>query len=133
MTKKEVQQRVLQDGKPLDLDKFTWDDETKVFSSNEDNLVIDFIGVDDCKFVTGSDCTLATGSRCKFVTWGGCKFVTWSRCTFDTGGGCEFVTGSKCVVVRRDVYEVIELKKGVKTKLNGYVVKGYEVIEDEPK
>jgi len=38
MTKKEVQQRVLQNGKPLPLDKFKWDEKTKTFSSNESKL-----------------------------------------------------------------------------------------------
>ena len=33
MNKKEVQQRVLQNGKPLDLDKFEWDEKTNTFSS----------------------------------------------------------------------------------------------------
>jgi hypothetical protein len=43
---------------------------------------------------------------------------------------CTFKTGEGCVVVRRDVYEVIELKKGEKIKLNGYEVKGFTVIND---
>ena len=42
MDKLEVQQRVLQNGKPLDLDKFSWDENTNTFSSNEGYLVLDF-------------------------------------------------------------------------------------------
>ena len=104
MTKKEVQQRVLQDGKPLPLDKFEWDEKTYTFSSIEDNLVIDFRTIDDCTFHTGynctfhtgSACTFNTGSHCTFDTGYGCTFKTGSNCTFKTGFGCTFKTGYDC-------------------------------------
>ena len=103
----------------------------------------------DCTFKTGSGCTFKTGSSCTFNTGSGCTFNTENYCTFNTGPcctfntgpcctfntgyDCTFKTGGDCVVVRRDVYEVIELKEGVKIKLNGYGIKGYEIIEDEKK
>jgi hypothetical protein len=96
MTKQEVQQRVLQNGKPLDLEKFEWDEKTNVFSSEENGLVLDFKGIDDC------------------------TFKTWFDCTFKTGSGC--------VVVRRDIYEVIELKENQKIKLHDYSVKGFDIL-----
>lgn len=67
MNKKEVSQRVLQNGKPLDESKFTWDEVTKTFSSNEDGLVIDFRGIGNCTFDTGSYCTFKTGYNCVIV------------------------------------------------------------------
>jgi len=162
MTKKEVQKRVLKKGKPLDLDKFEWDEKTKTFSTKECSLVIDFSGEfyctfktgSNCMFKTGSNCTFKTGSNCTFKTWSNCTFKTWSNCTFDTGSNCTFDTWSNCtfktgsnctfktgydctfdtgvfcVVVRRDVYEVIELEEGVKIKLNSYKMKGYKKAED---
>ena len=57
LTKREVQQRVLQNGKPLALSKFSWDAKTKTLSSMEDNLVIDFKNISGCTFDTGWDCT----------------------------------------------------------------------------
>ena len=97
MNKKQVQQRVLQKGKPLALSKFTWCEKTKTFLSDESNLVIDFVGIDDCTFNTGSSCTFDTG---------------WS-CTFNTEGDCTFNTGSDCVIVNRNVFfEVIIPKDG---------------------
>ena len=163
MNKKEIQQRVLQNGKPLSLDNFEWDENTKTFSSNENNLVLDFVGIDNCTFDTGSDCTFDTGSDCTFDTGYDCTFDTGSDCTFDTGDdctfktglnctfdtgsdctfdtgsdctfktgyGCTFDTGKGCVVVRRDVYEVIELEKDKKIKLNSSGIKGFTYVNDE--
>ena len=116
MNKKQVQQRVLQNGKPLPLDKFEWDEKTNTFSSNEDNLVLDFQGIDYCTFKTGFNCTFDTGSDC----------------TFDTGCDCTFDTEEECVIVRRDIYEVIEIPANTKIKLNEYRVKGYQIIDDTP-
>ena len=128
MNKKEVQQRVLQNGKPLALNKFTWDEKTRTFSSSEDGLVLDFKGETYCTFKTGSDCTFNTWSRCTFNTWSRCTFNTRYDCTFDTWSDCTFKTGSDCVVIRRDVYQVIELKGNVKYQLFPYEKKGY--LED---
>ena len=91
---------ITQNGTPLDKKLYTLDEETKTFSSSENNLVLDFGGE--------------------------------SGCTFKTGSYCTFKTGSDCVVVRRDVYEVIELKENVKIKLNEYSIKGYTKVEEEP-
>ena len=146
MTKKEVQQRVLQNGKPLKLDKFSWDEKTNTFSSDEDDLVIDFNDIDyctfktgsycifdtgsDCTFKTGSYCTFDTGSYCTFDTGSDCTFKTGSNCTFDTGSNCIFDTGSDCVVIRRDIYGIIELEKNKKIKLHESNVKGFDIINE---
>src|SRR3972149_4478600 len=103
MDKKEVQQRVLKNGKPLDLDKFEWDEKTNTFSSSENYLVLDFNGVSDCTFNTGSNCTFNTGPDCTFNTWSDCTFKTGPYCTFNTGSNCTFNTDKNCVVVRRDI------------------------------
>lgn len=90
----------------------------------------------DCVFNTCADCTFKTGSECVFDTARGCTFDTGSCCIFNTGSyctfntyyNCTFKTGTECVVVRRDTFEAIQLKEGVKTQLHMYNVKGY--IED---
>jgi len=189
MNKLEVQRRVLQYGKPLDLDKFKWDEDTKTFSTSENNLVLDFRGIYNVTFNTGSFCTFKTGGYCIFKTGFDCTFKTGDYCTFDTGSYCTFDTGSYCifktvdyctfntrcgctfetgsccafnigdyctfntgdyctfntesdctfktggnsVVIRRDVYEVIELKEGQTIRLNNTELKGYKVIEDTKK
>ena len=35
------------------------------------------------------------------------------------------------MVVRRDIYEVIELKSGQKIKLKEYGIKSYDILEEE--
>ena len=97
MNKYKVQKRVLKNGKPLSLDKFTWDEKTRTFSSDEDGLVIDFSDVDNCNFITGSDCTFYTDEYCNFYTNSNCVFNTEYNCTFNTGVNCIFNTDSFCV------------------------------------
>ena len=87
---------ITQNGKPLDKSKYTIDEKSKTFSSNEDDLVLDFHGLEGWTFKTGSNCTFDTGGYCTFNTSGYCTFKTGSCCTFDTGGNCTFDTGSNC-------------------------------------
>ena len=137
MTKKEVQQRVLKNGKPLDLDKFKWDKKTNAFSSKEGWLTLDFgdcaycifkTGT-YCNFDTGSYCIFFTGSDCNFDTGTFCNFITGSDCTFKTGSRCTFKTGKDCVIIRRDIFEIIQPKKNEKIRLNGCGIKGFEIIK----
>ena len=87
---------VTQFGKPLDKNKYSWNEETKTFISKENNLVLDFTNVSECTFDTGSYCTFKTGSYCTFKTGSKCTFDTGSDCTFKTGYNCTFKTGSDC-------------------------------------
>ena len=113
----------------------------KEFSTEQRNLVLDFKGVCDvtfntgdwCIFDTGDGCVFETGDRCVFNTDDNCQFKTDGGCIFYTADSCEFKTGEECVVVRRDIYEVIELPKDQRIRLKEYAIKGYEVIEEEEK
>ena len=119
LTKKEIQKRVLQNGKPLALNKFKWCEDTKTFSSKKSNLVLDFSGISHCTFDTGADCTFKTGWDCTFKTRAGC--------TFDTGVSCTFNTGSDCVIVRRDIFDIVTPEAGQKIQLPPYGIKGHLV------
>ena len=88
--------KVTQNGVELDPSKYTWYEKKKTFSTNEDNLVLDFSEIDGVTFTTGSGCTFDTGLDCTFTTGCGCTFKTGSDCTFNTGCGCTFKTGSDC-------------------------------------
>ena len=104
MKKQEVQQRVLQNGKLIDLAKFNWCELTNTFSTLESNLVLAFSNINNCTFTTGDFCTFTTGGGCTFKTGSDCTFTaedcctftTWSRCTFKTGSDCTFKTGYSC-------------------------------------
>jgi hypothetical protein len=131
---------VTQFGKKLSKSKYTWDKDTKTFSSSEDNLVLDFRGLVNCTFYTGDSCTFNTtlncifntGSNCTFTTGPYCIFNTGSNCTFSTGWSCIFNTGKDCIVIRREILEVIILEKEKNNiKLNECEVKGYEEVKKE--
>ena len=96
LTKENIQKRVLQNGEQLSLDKFSWDESTRTFSSVENDLVLDFSNLNYYTFCTGSYCTFKTGSDCTFKTSYNCTFGTGSNCTFKTGSECTFKTGSEC-------------------------------------
>jgi len=96
MTKEEVQGRVLQNGKPLELSKFMWDDSANIFATSVPDLVIDFQGIANCTFTTGSSCTFRTEWGCAFKTGWCCTFKTAGDCTFKTGPYCIFETGNWC-------------------------------------
>ena len=96
MNKNEVQKRVLQNNKPLALNKFSWHEKTRTFSSDENNLFINFDGIEGCTFYTNSNCTFYTGSHCTFDTGHSCTFKTDSHCTFKTNFNCTFDTGANC-------------------------------------
>ena len=92
---------ITQNGKKLSKRKYNWDENTKILSTNENNLVLNFSNYNGVTFNTGSDCT------------------------FDTGHSCTFTCGEKCVCIRRDIYEVIEIPENKTIKLNKYEIKGY--------
>ena len=105
MNKEEIQKRVSQNGKSLDFDKFSWDEKTRTFFTNECYLVLDFKDInniifkagDGCTFDTGYGCTFDTGCRCTFKTGWGCNFKTGPSCTFDTDNHCTFDTDNHCM------------------------------------
>ena len=66
MNKKQVQKRVLQNGKPIPLEAFTWCERTNTFSSALSNLVINFTGLFGYTFKTGGGCKFDTGAGCMF-------------------------------------------------------------------
>ena len=88
--------RITQNGKPLDESLYTIDMENMVFSSGEDNLVLDFTGLDGWTFKTGNDCIFTTSYGCTFDTGSDCTFKTGSHCTFNTGSDCTFKTSYNC-------------------------------------
>jgi hypothetical protein len=103
---------------------------------------------DNCTFKTGRDCTFITGHDCTFNTGYDCTFNTGSNCTFHTSHNCTFETEENCVVMRKDIFKVININgvcrfaslwqrckgfigniKTKKIKLNGAVEAGYKIIK----
>jgi len=61
INKKEIQKRVLLNGKKLALSKFNWDEKTNTFSSNQGNLVVDFSNINHSTINTWSNSTINAG------------------------------------------------------------------------
>ena len=104
---------VTKNGVALDKSLYTWDEATKTFSSDQNELVLDFANIDGCTFTTGRSCTFNTGYDC----------------TFNTGYGCTFNTGDNCVAIRYDVKGITEIPEGKTITFNGYNVAGHTIIE----
>ena len=139
---------VTQFGKELDNSKYTWNEENKIFSTKENNLVLDFSyynGVafrtgffctfktshhctfetlDNCVFYTGDCCKFHTHACCVFKTGSFCEFYTGAKCAFYTAENCIFKTGSSCSIIRVDVEGVIEIPNKA-IELNGRSISGY--------
>jgi hypothetical protein len=73
---------VTQFGKELDNSKYTWNEENKVFSTKESNLVLDFSDYISVAFHTGFFCTFKTSHYCTFETLDNCVFYTGDCCKF---------------------------------------------------
>jgi len=121
MTKKEVQKSVSHYGKSLPLGKFEWDNKTKTFSTDADNLLLNFSDMDGYTFFTGSHCIFITGSDCTFTTENDCVFITWDNCIFNTD--------ENCIVIRKDICEVIEIPPHTMIKLNHFGYNGYRALD----
>lgn len=98
LTKEQVQQRVLKDGKPLALDLFTWDEETSTFSSKEERLILDFSGINNCVFNVWDDCIIKTGNNCILNTECNCILDSQDNCTLTVEDCCTIRTGNNCIL-----------------------------------
>ena len=107
---------VTKDCKPLDQTLCMYDADNKVFSSSEDFLVVLSI----LTMIVLSILALVVLSTLILIVLSilalSCTFNTDSDCTFDTGSDCTFNTDSDCVIVRRDIFEVIQPEEGTTIK-----------------
>ena len=107
------------DGKPLSRNKYSVDKRNRVFTTQEENIELDFSEFDEWTFIVkdnatikagynsmfngGNECIFRTKHNCTFYTGSYCKFRTGSDCTFRASNDCEFNTGSACTF-RTDNY-----------------------------
>lgn len=145
---------VTKNGQPLDPDKYTWDEENKVFSTYESFLVLDFIDYFNVTFNTGHYCIFNTGHSCTFNTKYNCTFNTGPYCIFHTGSycifntdykctfnteyccmfnvyySCKFKVGKECVIKRRDVFEFFSPPDNKLIQLNEWKIPGFLTEEE---
>ena len=144
MNKLEIQKRVLQNGKPLDLTKFEWDEKTRTFSSYEDNLVLDFLLIDGSTINAGSYSTInagiystiTAGGESTINAVGGSTINAGSYSTITAGEGSTInavgdstitARGSDIVIVNRNIFEVILPKLDDIIQICPYNISGHLV------
>lgn len=123
MTKKDIQKRVYQHGKQIELSKFTWDEENRIFSSREHCLIINFQTIHNVTFKVEGGCIIHTETNCIFETGEHCIFITSSSCIFKN-------IQDGCILMRKDIYETIVLPKGKSIQLNGHAIFGFEPLKE---
>ena len=89
-TKKEIQQRVLKNGKPLSLNKFCWDGKSETFSSTEDGLVVDFATMNFATIKCGNSATI----KCGYYATIDCGYSA----TIDCGGYATIDCGNSATI-----------------------------------
>jgi len=116
---------VVKDDEPLPRHLYSWDERTKVFTTKQNGVIIDFSDIHGATFKTGTHCTiytatccvldtrhscnLNTGNHCVFYTGSYCDFTTGDNCTFDTGSNCTFDVGDNCTL---DTHTDCQIKAG---------------------
>ena len=78
-------------GKIVESDKYTYDTDTRTFTSSLSNIIIE-TDMDNINFVL-DDCeynSISAGNFCTFKTGGNNTFTTGYYCKFDTGENCYF-------------------------------------------
>ncbi len=82
---------VTQFGYPLDPGKYVWDSKNLIFTSDENNLVLDFSTYNFVEFKTRNYCTFVTGRFCKFDSGDFCIFNVGSNSIFNVGINCSLI------------------------------------------
>jgi hypothetical protein len=93
---------VSQNGQPLPKSKYNWDEKTKTFITEENNVVVDFGGDDRVMVTTGHSSTVTTGSYSTVTTGDYSTVKTGHYSTVTTGDYSTVKTGSSSTVKTGD-------------------------------
>ena len=86
MNKEEIQKRVLHNGEPLAPQKFNFCEKTNTFSSDADDLVIDFEEIDYMNVkVAGRDSIIKAGFRANIKAWNNANIEAGDDATIKVG------------------------------------------------
>ena len=79
LNKLEIQKRVLKDGIPLELEKFEWDEDKKIFKSGVDGLCINFKGIDGCEIYCRNKCKIHCHNECEIYCHNECEINCYNN------------------------------------------------------
>lgn len=102
LTKQQIQERISKNGSTLDLDKFSWDENTRTLVSEEDTLTMNFIGIDDLTITAKDFCTITTGNNSKIVSGSRSSIRTGLNAKLDVGHQSVVHVGEKSNVLAKD-------------------------------
>lgn len=106
-TKEEIQQRVLYQGKVVSLDSFEWEGTTKEFSSNCDNLTVNFEDINDCSITVSNLCTIRAGDKCHIYAGARANIYTGDYCKIKAGAS-SFIRTGLCNSVDAYMHSVVK-------------------------
>ena len=110
MDKREVQKRVLRNGRPISIDSFEWVEETSTFSSSLNNLVIDFSNINSVTIKAGHGATITAGYGATITAWHGATIkagdnatiTAWDNASITAGANAKIATWDKATITAGD-------------------------------
>ena len=89
---------ILKNGQIVDSRKYDWNSETKTFSSNEDELVLDFGSLENVTIKVRNSCTINCGYYCTINCGYYCTINCGYYCTIKCGYYCTINSGNYCTI-----------------------------------
>lgn len=110
MTKKEISNRVLKNGTPLEESLFQWDADKNHFKTNEPYLTIDFSDIHDISAELSDASTIVTwkygnikcGQMCTVLCGPGSQISCGKDCNIDTGVDTKIKAELGTIIISRD-------------------------------
>ena len=89
---------VSNNGKIVSTELYDWNENTKTFSTNLSELVLDFGEINGVTIKCGIDCTINCGWNCTINSSYSCTINSGSFCTINSGDYCTINCGYYCTI-----------------------------------
>ena len=89
---------VSKNGEILSPEKYDWNENTKTFSTNLSELVLDFGEINGVTIKCGYNCTIKCGSCCTINCESNCTINCGNSCTIKCGSCCTINCGNSCTI-----------------------------------
>ena len=89
---------VSNNGEIVSTELYDWNENTKTFSTNLSELVLDFGEINGVTIKCGHYCTINSGSFCTINSGDYCTINCGNYCTIKCGFGCTINSGDSCTI-----------------------------------